>query len=243
MIAAAVDAVVPRASGRACSRHLIRLVGDFDLAEEACRRRSRAPSRVGARGRPRASRARGSCGSRATRRSTVCAGARASRDKAARARVEAASSPCGEPRRGDRRGRGGAVADDRLRLIFTCCHPALARRGAGRADAAHAVRPDDRGDRARVPRAGATMAQRLVRAKTKIRDARDPVRGAARRRSCPSALDAVMAVVYLVFNEGYAATRRRRAGAARAVRRGDPARPLARELMPAPPRRPTACSR
>ena len=50
------------------------------------------------------------------------------------------------------------------------------------------------------------MAQRLVRAKRKIRDAAHPLRGAARRTSCPSGSSAVLAVLYLVFNEGYSAT-------------------------------------
>ena len=111
-----------------------------------------------------------------------------------------AQSPEGTPPRDD-----GPVQDDRLRLIFTCCHPALA--------------PENRvaltlrllggltvGEIARaflVPET--TMAQRITRSKQKIRNANIPYR-VPRAEDLPARLGGVLAVLYLVFNEGYLAT-------------------------------------
>jgi RNA polymerase sigma-70 factor (ECF subfamily) len=188
-----------RAESRRVLATLIRLLGDFDRAEEAMHEAFAAAveqwQREGIPASPRAWLV--STG----RFKAIDALRRRARFDASLADIAAASETTTDPVEWDEEG----VEDDRLRLIFTCCHPALTPDaqvaltlrevcGLTTEEIAHAFLSG-----------ASTVAQRIVRAKAKIRDARIPYQVPS-RTELPGRLDVVLHVIYLVFNEGYSAS-------------------------------------
>ncbi len=192
-----LDAIYRAESGRILAT-LIRLLGDFDLAEDAVHDAfAAALERWPQDGLP------------ANPRAWLVSTGRFKAIDALRrrARLDASQEKIAEQLEapGGAAGADESVEDDQLRLIFTCCHPAL----APEARVALTLREVCGLTTEEIARAflasASTLAQRIVRAKAKIRDARIPYQVPS-PEELPARLDAVLQVVYLVFNEGYFAS-------------------------------------
>ena len=189
-----------RAESRRVFATLIRLLGDFDLAEEALHDAFRAALEQWPReGMPANPRAWLVSAGRFKAIDGIRRRARFDSVEDIAEQVEAVADETAAPWDAE------SIEDDRLRLVFTCCHPALAPDaqialtlrevcGLTTEEIAHAFLS-----------AAPTLAQRIVRAKAKIRDARIPYQ-VPTPEELPERLESVLRVIYLVFNEGYSAS-------------------------------------
>jgi RNA polymerase sigma-70 factor (ECF subfamily) len=230
---------VYRSESRRVFATLVRLLGDFDLAEEALHDAFTSAMEQwpleGVPANPRAWLVS------AGRFKAIDAMRRRARHDASlaelaeRLNVDAGNAVAGTP-------DDAAIEDDRLRLIFTCCHPAL----PPEARVALTLREVCGLMTEEIARAfltaAPTVAQRIVRAKAKIKAARIPYQIPA-RADLPDRLETVLQVIYLVFNEGYSASSgeslTRKDLSEEAIRLGR----LLKELLPEPPALDRECAR